>query len=125
VTVDVYTQIWRSAKSFDAGRGSVISWLVMLTRSRALDRVRSRGAKGCTTEPVPADLEIADQSPNPEKMSVLEQQRQRIRAALLKLPDEQRQALELAYFSGLSHTELASRLGEPLGTVKTRIRLGG
>src|SRR5882724_6056676 len=79
VTVDVYTQIWRSAKSFDAGRGSVISWLVMLTRSRALDRVRSRGAKGCTTEPVPANLEIADESPNPEKMSVLEQQRQRIR----------------------------------------------
>jgi len=87
----------------------------MLTRSRALDRVRSRGANGCTTEPVPANLEIADQSPNPEKMSVLEQQRQRIRAALLKLPDEQRQALESAYFSGLSHTELASRLGEPLG----------
>lgn len=124
VTVDVYTQVWRTAGKFSAERGSVTAWLVMLARSRSLDRARARGARNRSADPLPATLEIPGHGETPEHLSALEQQRRKVATALQSLPEEQRQALELAYFSDLTHSEMAARLGQPLGTVKTRIRLG-
>jgi RNA polymerase sigma-70 factor (ECF subfamily) len=124
VTLDVYTQVWRSAKSFDSGRGTVEQWLVMMTRSRAIDRVRSlaqQRRREIAIDTMGAVLEADD---CPEQESALNQQRRLVRAAVKALPLEQRQAIELAFYGGLSHTELAAALGQPLGTVKTRIRLG-
>jgi RNA polymerase sigma-70 factor (ECF subfamily) len=123
VTVDVYTQVWRSAGKFTQERGSVNAWLVMLARSRAIDRYRSRNRLKAE-EPAEAMLELAASGPDPEEVSVWMQNGDRIRAALLALSPDQRKAIELAYFSGYTQSELAEHLGEPLGTIKTRIRLG-
>jgi RNA polymerase sigma-70 factor (ECF subfamily) len=95
----------------------------MLARSRAIDRFRSR-ARTKAEEPVDAVLELAGDGPDPEQVSVWMQHRDRIQTALAALSPEQRRAIELAYFSGYTQSELAEHLGEPLGTVKTRIRLG-
>ena len=124
VTLDVYTQVWGSAQNYDSSRGTAAAWLVTLARSRAIDRLRSRASRARSEEPLDKDFEIPSAEENPEGIAILEQERRRVREALATLPPEQRQAIELAYFSGLSQTELATRLGQPLGTVKTRIRLG-
>jgi RNA polymerase sigma-70 factor (ECF subfamily) len=125
ITIDVYAQVWRSAAAFVAQRGSVMSWLVTLTRSRAIDRLRTQAAKGRRKEDtLDTQFSLQDPSETPEESAALVQERKRIRAALNQLPAEQRELIELAYYSGLSHSELASKLGQPLGTVKTRIRLG-
>lgn len=124
ITLDVFSQVWRLAKDYTAERGSPTAWLVMMTRSRALDRVRSRAARSQheavleTTYDQPAAGHTAEES------AMLTQERQRVRQAMGLLSPEQREAIELAFFSGLTHSELAERLGQPLGTVKTRIRLG-
>jgi RNA polymerase sigma-70 factor, ECF subfamily len=125
VTIDVFSQVWRSAGSFAAQRGSVLSWLVTLTRSRAIDRLRTQTAKvRRKEETLDSQFALRDEADNPEESATLEQERRRIRAALDQLSPEQREPLELAFFGGLSHSELAARLNQPLGTVKTRIRLG-
>ena len=124
VTLDVYTQVWRTAASFDAGRGTTAAWLVTLARSRALDRLRSSGARKQKEEPIDTSAEARSEGALPEEACIMSQQRQIVRKALAELGPEQRQAIELAFYSGLSHRELAERLGQPLGTVKTRIRLG-
>jgi RNA polymerase sigma-70 factor (ECF subfamily) len=125
VTLDVYTQVWRQAKAFDPSRGSFLSWLFLLARSRGLDFVRS---KAHTTqrrqEPLEDSAHFVDDSPTPLEDRILSARRETVRAAVASLPTEQRAAIELAFFSGLSHTEIAGRLGHPLGTVKTRIRTG-
>lgn len=123
VTVDVYSQVWRTASKFSNDRGSVNAWLIMLARSRAIDRFRSR-SRTRNEEPVEALLDLAGGGPDPEQASVLIQHGDRIRAALQSIAPEQREAIELAYFSGYTQSELAEHLGQPLGTVKTRIRLG-
>jgi len=126
VTIDVYSQVWRSAAAFAAQRGSVLSWLVTIARSRAIDRLRTQGAKLRRKEDS-LDAQVhapVDAGHTPEDSAALVQERKRVREALDQLPPEQRELLELAYYSGLSHSELADRLGQPLGTVKTRIRLG-
>ncbi|MBI4484125.1 MAG: sigma-70 family RNA polymerase sigma factor, partial [Acidobacteria bacterium] len=120
VTFDVYTQVWRSAKSFDAQRGTITAWLVTLTRSCAIDRLRSVAVRSQHEEHLPEFPQMAASPENPEQS----QQRRLVRAALEVLPPEQRQAIEMAFFSGLSHSEVATKLGLPLGTAKTRIRLG-
>ena len=112
VVQEVFVQVWRQAGSFDPGRGSLQAWLCMIARSRALDRLRRRSARREDPEdeaPAPGD------SPTPEHTLA-------VRKALLALPEEQRRALELAYYEGLTQSEIAQRLGHPLGTVKTRIR---
>jgi len=125
VTLEVYLQVWRIAKTYDPGRGTVSSWLVTLTRSRSIDLLRSRQARRATLEQsleeVPAPLDLRS---DPERLSIEAAQAHMIQNCLEELPIDQRQALELAYFSGLSHTEIAIRTGLPLGTVKTRIRMG-
>ena len=124
VTLDVYTQVWRLASTFDSQRGSVLAWLVTLARSRALDRLRSKGSRSRKIEQGDKLPDLPAGSPTPEEEIHLTQQRHLVRTALAMLAPEQRQAIELAYFSGLSHSELAHHLGSPLGTIKTRIRLG-
>ena len=119
VTLDVYMQIWRNASSFDRQRGSVIAWLMTLTRSRAIDRLRSGNVRSRYEQPVEGVDQIASAAPQP--VFGLERA---VQIALNSLAPEQREAIQLAYYSGYSHSELAERLGEPLGTVKTRIRLG-
>jgi RNA polymerase sigma-70 factor (ECF subfamily) len=125
VTIDVFTQIWRQAATYDLNRGVPSAWLFMLARSRAIDRLRSRARQNAErVQPLDDAYELPDPSPNPEQASTSASRTRLIRSALEGLPKEQREAIELAYFSGLSHSEIAAQSGEPLGTVKTRLRLG-
>jgi RNA polymerase sigma-70 factor (ECF subfamily) len=119
---ETFYQAWRQAGRFDPARGTVATWLLTIARSRALDRVRSY--RRLREEPLTADggalqaVIVADSAEEAER-------RERVAAALQTLPPEQREVVELAYFSGLSQTEIAERTGQPLGTVKTRTRLAG
>jgi RNA polymerase sigma-70 factor (ECF subfamily) len=124
VLLDVYQQIWNAAGRFDASRGSVLSWLAVVTRNRAIDRVRQSNARRTHELSIEEPVETADESPAPETLSILDQQRRLVREAMATLAKEQRDAIELAFYSGMSHSEVAEALGEPLGTVKTRIRVG-
>ncbi len=116
-TVDVYLKAWGRAQSFDPARGGPRVWLMTIARTRAIDRLRREIAAASY------DPELADQGlPRfPECSGSLEYER--VHTALAALPAAQRHALELAYFQGLSQPEIADRLGEPLGTIKTRTRL--
>jgi RNA polymerase sigma-70 factor (ECF subfamily) len=124
VTVDVFSQVWRSASTFDRERGTPLGWLTMLARSRALDRLRRRVSRARFEAPLDAMGEPAAGLDPPEENAALAEERRRVVEALDELAPEQRAAIEMAYFEGYSHSELAERLGQPLGTVKTRIRLG-
>src|SRR5262245_33921093 len=124
VTGDVYLQVWRQAVRYDQTRGAPLAWLLTLTRTRAIDRLRSNGSQRARTDPLRAAIVLPSTAPGPEEHSHLSQRRRFVQEALTGLPADQRQAIELAYFGGQSHSEIAATLGEPLGTVKTRIRLG-
>jgi RNA polymerase sigma-70 factor, ECF subfamily len=124
VLLDAFEQVWRTASSFDPARGGVWRWLVLLTRSRALDRLRSLAAKRLHENPGLSEfLDVSSSAVLPEQIVVRNQQQSFIRKALATLPLEQRRVLELAYFSGMTHTEMAALLGLPLGTIKTRVRI--
>lgn len=123
VTLDVYTQVWRQAASYNQERGTPSAWLCILTRSRAIDRLR------CATQEQKrqAALAGAETPPSvstPEESSMVTERRRLVQTAFATLGPEQRRVLELAYFSGLSHSDIAAQLGLPVGTVKTRLRLG-
>jgi RNA polymerase sigma-70 factor (ECF subfamily) len=125
VVQDVFAQAWRQASRYDTSRGVVVAWLLMMTRSRAIDRVRSRRSM----PPLAPDgwkglAEMEDPSAGPEMATLTGEQIARLRAALDQLPLSQRTTIELAFYEGLTHVEIAERLEQPLGTVKTRIRLG-
>lgn len=122
VVQETFVDAWRRAREFDEGRGSVGAWLTTLARTRAIDRLRSRAASGRAASSAAA--EPADPPAGPPELAARAEVGLRVRDALGTLPSEQREALELAYFEGLSHREIAERTGEPLGTVKTRVRLG-
>ena len=124
VTADVYMQVWRRASTYAAERGSPSAWLLMLTRSRAIDCLRAGARKLRRTAPLEEAAPIATGLPNPEEESVLAERRRFVRKALEELSQAQREAIELAFFSGLTHSQIAARLRQPLGTVKTRIRDG-
>ena len=127
VTQDVFAQAWRRARQYDESRGSVAAWLLVMARTRAIDRFRARRVRpegrvqdddGLTLQQLPAaDPDVASEL-------VAAERGQRVRRALEELPFLQRVAIELAYFEGLSQREIAERLEQPLGTVKTRMRLG-
>jgi len=121
--VEVYAQAWRDAASFDSERGEASAWLLTITRSRAIDSLRSR-RREIAGETIEAASRVAFEGPGPEETSSETQRRRLVRSALAGLRPEQREAIELAYFSDFSHSEIAARLGQPLGTIKTRIRLG-
>jgi RNA polymerase sigma-70 factor (ECF subfamily) len=122
VTQEVFAQVWGQARQFDDRRGSVAAWLLMMARSRALDRLRRKRA---VLKPGPGDdvlAEIPDAAPNVEVMAATDQEARAARAAVRELPPLERTAIELAYFEGLTQNEIAARTGTPLGTVKTRLR---
>jgi RNA polymerase sigma-70 factor, ECF subfamily len=121
--VEVYTQAWRDASSFDAQRGNARAWLLTIARSRAIDILRSRRREP-PSYPLEAASEVHSGEPGPEEQSSELQRQTYVRSALDSLRPEQREAIELAYFSDFSHSEIASKLGQPLGTIKTRIRSG-
>jgi RNA polymerase sigma-70 factor (ECF subfamily) len=123
IILEVFEQVWRTAHNFDAARGSVWRWLIMMLRSRAVDRLRSAAARRDRQHlPMPEDWDLASQDPLPDRATIFDQERRLIKSALRRLPGEQRQAVELAYFSGLTHLEIANELRVPLGTIKSRIR---
>jgi RNA polymerase sigma-70 factor, ECF subfamily len=125
VLQEVFVQAFRQAGRYDSSRGAVAAWLLMMARSRAIDRVRARRARveGRTGE-VTVLNDLPDSQPDASSAMLDEEQTRLVREALAGLPLLQRMAIELAYYEGLSHTEIAERLEQPLGTVKTRIRLG-
>jgi RNA polymerase sigma-70 factor (ECF subfamily) len=124
VTADVFAQAWRSSSSFDAARGNPMSWLVMMTRSRAIDRLRSRDTRRRVERTIDDAKPVPDSTPGAEQRSIASQQQRLVRNALAELADDQRELIRMAFYQGLSHSELAEKTGLPLGTVKTRIRLG-
>jgi RNA polymerase sigma-70 factor, ECF subfamily len=123
IVQDVFSQAWRQASRYSATRGAVGAWLLNLARSRAIDRLRARRARpGGISDDRAAD-QLIDTGPPADTQVLSSEQVARVRAALDELPLLQRAAIELAYFEGLTHAEIADRLEQPLGTVKTRIRL--
>ena len=115
-----WLQVWRSAASYDPRRGTVAAWLVTLTRSRALDLYRSLSSRKRAETQV--EVEPSAPPPEPSASAARGQTGERVRKALETLPPQQRQVLEIAYFEGLSQTEIAAKLGAPLGTVKSWTR---
>jgi RNA polymerase sigma-70 factor (ECF subfamily) len=123
VLLDVYMQAWRQASRYDELRGSPLAWLTTIARSRALDRVRSGSYDQRHSEPLDAASHHVAVSGADEAALAAGTQRH-VRRALDSLSPAQREVMELAYYGGLSHSEIALKLGQPLGTVKTRTRLG-
>lgn len=124
ITLDVYSQVWKLAKDYTTERGSPSAWLVMMARSRALDKVRSRISRSQHETTIETAFDAPAAGDSAEESAMMAESRRRIQTAMQELSPEQRQAIELSFFSGMTHSELADRLGQPLGTVKTRIRLG-
>jgi RNA polymerase sigma-70 factor (ECF subfamily) len=131
VIEETFWQAWRQADRFVADRGSVQTWLITITRSRALDRLRAAKRRREESLDEPGALDAASPAPDDAPQSSSDpslaaehaERRRLVLDALADLPGEQRQALELGYFGGLSQTEIAEQTGQPLGTVKTRMRL--
>ena len=119
---EVWLQVWKRVATFDASRGTVAAWLVMLARSRALDRLRSLGSRRSAETRAEAEPRTppADASVSASRRQLSE----RVASALARLTPEQRQVIEIAYFEGLSQTEIAKRMDAPLGTVKSWTRQG-
>ena len=121
VVQEVFSQAWRTARRFETTRGTVAAWLLVMARTRAIDRLRARQARPDMRSSVfPDTLPTSGIAVSDQMLS--DEQARRIREALEVLPDPQRHALELAYYEGLTQSEIAQRLTEPLGTIKTRIR---
>ena len=125
IVQEAFLRIWRHAGSFDPQRGRFASWLLSIIHNLAVNELRRRRSRPQAASG--ADellLHLHDAEPGPEEMAWTTARRRAVRAALAHLPPAQRQAIELAFFRGLTQTEIAEVLGDPLGTVKTRIRLG-
>lgn len=126
VVLDVFTQVWRIADRFDSEKGSGEQWIFTIARSRILDRLRKIQRLNKITVAVVAETKMAFSNLNVNSLEIVEsvERQQRVLASLKKVPLEQRHTIEMAYYKGLSHTEIATVSGLSLGTVKTRIRLG-
>jgi RNA polymerase sigma-70 factor (ECF subfamily) len=130
VVQDVFLRLWRRPEQFDLQRGRFVTWLMSVTRNRSIDERRSRGRRlrheslPSTTVEEEDVFPSGDERDDPAVAALLSEERRAVRRALALLPAEQKLALQLAYFGGLTQQEIAERLGQPLGTVKTRIRLG-
>jgi len=122
VVQEAFLTIWRQADRLDPARGRVISFLMTVVHHKAIDLLRSR--RGQVTEPLPLNPILAEQGADVLEMAARSMGRDAIRQALQSLPEEQRNSIEMAYFQGLTHVEIAAALGIPLGTVKSRLRLG-
>jgi RNA polymerase sigma-70 factor, ECF subfamily len=124
VVQEVFSQAWLQADRYDPARAPVIAWLLMMTRSRAIDRRRARQASPVAETARGVLPDVADAAELPDARALSADQVGRLRRALRGLPLVQRLPIELAYYEGLTQTEIADQLEQPLGTVKTRIRLG-
>ncbi len=128
VVLDAFAQAWRDAARYDLTRGTVVGWLTTITRTRALDLIRARGRRARMTESAGTQLDepaaMGEGFRSPDAGIDEADRALAVASALNELPMAQRRAIELAFFEGLTHPEVAERLREPLGTVKTRIRLG-
>jgi RNA polymerase sigma-70 factor (ECF subfamily) len=122
VLQDIFLQLWRNAGQFDAGRGSLAAWLLVMGRNRAISRLRGRSGREVLEEEEGAFANTFVSSQNVEEEAWRTELRASLTGALSKLPEEQRQAVELAYFEGMTQSEIAARTRAPLGTVKTRVR---
>ncbi len=118
VLQEIFIQLWRNPGAFDSGRGNLAPWLAVITRNRAVDSLRKRRPQTEISETtVSVEPDLASQADRGRAM-------EKVRAVLKDMPQAQRSSLEMAYFEGYSHSEIAEKTGEPLGTVKTRIRNG-
>ena len=122
VVQDVFKQVWVEAGRYNTARGAVAAWMLMMTRSRAIDRLRARRARPEAAGGARAAETVPDEAIPQDLQMLSMEQVAHLRDALNALPDAQRVALELAYYEDLTHAEIAERLSAPLGTVKTRIR---
>jgi RNA polymerase sigma-70 factor, ECF subfamily len=128
VVQDAFYRVWRQAATYDTSRGRLSTWLLNITRNLCIDELRRRAVRPQLTTGTDAEEQVGSVAAPPEldpaEQAWLAQRRAAVTAALAALPLPQREALELAYFGGLSQNEIAVRLGDPLGTIKTRVRLG-
>lgn len=126
VVLDVFAQVWRIAERYDVNKGSAEQWLFTLARSRILDRLRKLQRLNKVSDALEAGTEIEFPTSSVDPLDAVEivERRQQVLAALSQIPPEQRLVIELAYYQGLTHTEIAIHTGLSLGTVKTRLRLG-
>ena len=127
VALDVFWQVWRQADRYDPARGAPPAWIFTLARSRAIDRLRSRRRREDRTISIDDPnlrFDPLDENASPDQVVSFRQSRDAVRAAMTELSAVQREAVELAFLKGMTHVEIAERLGQPLGTVKTRIRQG-
>ena len=122
VLQEVFLQVWRKAADFDESRGRPFTWLVTLARSRGIDRLRTLASRERVAEA--GAREVSEEISDAATDALKSEQRGLVSDALAKLPDEQKRTIMLAYFDGLTQSEIATRLGAPLGTVKTRMRTG-
>jgi RNA polymerase sigma-70 factor (ECF subfamily) len=124
VMTDVFFEVWSKADRFDASRGNPLTYLVTLSRSRAIDRQRSRASRPKISSDYTDATATEDPVPNPLESINLKERQAQVRAALSGLEPIQREVLECSFYDGLSHSEIAAKLNRPLGTVKTYIRQG-
>ncbi len=127
VALDVFWQVWRQADRYDPARGAPPAWIFTVARSRAIDRFRARHRTEDRTisfDDPGAKLDPMDDKARPDQVASFRQTRDAVRGAMKALSPAQREAVELAFFKGLTHVEIAEKLRQPLGTVKTRIRQG-
>jgi RNA polymerase sigma-70 factor, ECF subfamily len=124
LTLEVYTQVQRLASTYEPSRGVPSAWLLMLTRSRAIDSRRAQAARQRREVPLQMAMGLPSPELDPQEWSAAAEWRCRVQAALTALHPAQREVIDIAYYGGLSHREIAARLGQPLGTVKTRLRTG-
>ena len=124
IVQDVFLQLWRKAHHYQASRGPLEPWLLTLARNRSLDHMRLKREKQRRREDTLEEQPLACTAPNPEHIADREHRAARVRVLMRSLPERQRRAIELAYFDGMTHSEIARELKEPLGTVKSWIRTG-
>ncbi|MBI3765372.1 MAG: sigma-70 family RNA polymerase sigma factor [Ignavibacteriales bacterium] len=126
IVQDVFLQVWNKADSYEQTKGTVYTWLVTMTRNRAIDRLRSKGYKKHSREiDINSLIMVADEVPsNPHTKTVANESQQMVAGALKQLSVDQQQVLALAYYEGYSQSEIAAKLNVPLGTVKSRMRKG-
>lgn len=126
ITQDVFLRVWKKAYSYNVERGKVYTWLTRMARNRAIDMLRRRSSRpsNLSISWLEDKVEVHHTDKTPEMVAALENDKQRVRAAVAALPESQKQAIALAYFKGYTHSQIAESLNLPLGTVKGRIRAG-
>ena len=122
VVQDVFWQLWKNESEYDPARAAFRTWLFAITRSRCLDRLRRHRSR--SDSELPRGSGLGSAVPDPEQEAILAERQKHVVAAFQALPEPQQRVLEMGFFNGLTHREIAERLGEPLGTVKSRIKMG-